>query len=63
MVECCATCGFCISYPKNNRYGDVEYLCASTGYFVHGINKDRHTVRRFTPGGKELVCNYRKKEE
>lgn len=57
-VECCANCKHCISTPKNNRYGDVEHFCIVTGYYIHGANKDRNTVKRFSPGGKELVCKY-----
>jgi len=62
LIECCANCKHCIGTPKNNSYGDIEYFCFVTGYFLHGVNKDRHTVRRFTPGGKELECRYERKE-
>ena len=63
MVECCANCKHCVSIPKNNRYNDVEHFCMITGYFLHGINKDRHKVKHFTPGGKELECKYERKKE
>lgn len=59
MIECCANCEYLINYPRNNRYGDVDHFCAVTGYFTHGIYKDRNKVKRFTPGGKELKCEYK----
>lgn len=59
-VECCANCRNCISMPKNNRYGDVEHFCLVNGYFLHGIQKDRNKLKRFTPGGKKLECHYEK---
>ena len=62
MIECCANCKHCIDFPKNNRYGDVEHLCLVTGYFTHGINKDRNKVKHFSPGGKELECKYERRE-
>lgn len=60
-IECCATCGNCIDEPVKNSYGDVRHFCISTGYYLHGIHKDRNTIKRFTPGGKELHCNYVRK--
>lgn len=60
-VECCANCTHCVSIPKNNRYGDIEHFCLVTGYFLHGIKKDKNKVRRYTPGGGELKCRYERK--
>lgn len=62
MVECCANCKHLISTPKNNRYGDMEHFCMVTGYFTHGIDKDRNKVKHFTPGGKVLECKYERRE-
>lgn len=62
QTECCATCKYCLAYPRENRYGDVDYLCAVTGYFMHSIHKDIHTIRQFSPGGRELECRYQRKE-
>lgn len=59
-VECCANCKNCVAYPKNNRYGDVDYMCLISGYYISGVHKDRNKVRRFTPGGRELECRYEK---
>lgn len=61
MIECCENCKYLAAYPKNNKYGDVEYLCIATGYFTHGIKKNRNKIRRFTPGGRELECKYERK--
>ena len=61
-VECCANCKYCVSTPKNNRYGDVEHFCLATGYYLYGVNKDRNKVKRFAPGGKELECKYERSE-
>lgn len=60
MTECCINCKHCIATPKNNRYGDIEYFCIATGYFLHGVTKDRNKVKRYSPGGKELECQYEK---
>ena len=48
MIECCANCKYLVSTPKNNRYKDVEHFCLATGYFAHGINKDRNKIKHFT---------------
>lgn len=58
MTECCANCRHCVVKPKNNRYGDMEYFCLITGYFLIGAYKDRNKVKRYTPGGRELECRY-----
>lgn len=58
FVECCNNCKYCIDEPTNNRYGDVKHFCLSTGYFLHGVDKDRRKVERYTPGGKKLECTY-----
>lgn len=63
QIECCANCRYMLEYPRNNQYRDVDYLCAATGYFVHGIHKNRKEVKSYSPGGKKLVCKYKKKEE
>lgn len=63
MVECCMNCKHRVSIPKNNSYGDVEHFCLKTGYFLHGVNKDRHKVKRFSPSGRELKCEYERMEE
>ena len=36
-IECCANCKHCVAYPKNNRYGDVDYMCLIGGYYIAGI--------------------------
>lgn len=61
MIECCANCQHCLSYPRNNRYGDIDFLCVINGYFLHGINKDKNKVKHFSPGGKELKCTYERR--
>ena len=33
-AECCANCKNCVAYPKNNRYGDVDYMCLISGYYI-----------------------------
>ncbi len=59
--KCCLNCRYLVQIPKNNRYGDIETLCAATGYFCGALDKETNTVRRTTPGGKELVCRFEKK--
>ena len=62
-AECCANCRNCVAYPKNNRYGDVDYMCLINGYYVDAVNKDRSKIKRFSPGGRELECRYERKTE
>lgn len=62
-VDCCANCVYLLDFPKNNRYGDVDHLCIKTGYFCMGIYKDIHKYKHFSPGGKELICDYKRKSE
>ena len=59
--KCCLNCRYLVQIPKNNRYRDIETLCAATGYFCGALDKETNTVRRTTPGGKELVCRFEKK--
>lgn len=61
-IECCASCKHCVAYPKNNRYGDVDYMCLIGGYYITGIHKDRNKIRRLTPGGRKLECRYERKK-
>lgn len=61
MKECCANCKYLLTYPKNNKYGDVESLCVATGYFVSNIYVDRNTIIMKTPGGRKLKCKYESK--
>jgi hypothetical protein len=61
-TKCCRNCANRIEYPQHNRYGDVKHLCIKTGYFLTGIDKDINKVKRYTPGGRELVCEYRPAE-
>lgn len=61
--KCCLNCRYLVQIPKNNRYGDIETLCAATGYFCGALDKETNTVRRTTPGGKELVCRFEKKHD
>ncbi len=61
IKKCCRNCKNLVAFPKNNRYGDVDYLCLVTGYFVTGMDKDISKVRRFSPGGKELNCQWAEK--
>lgn len=63
MIECCANCKNCLAYPRNNKYGDIDYLCVVNGYFfVSGIHKDRNKVKGFSPGGRELECKWQPRE-
>ena len=57
-VECCANCKWLEQTPRNNRYGDTDNFCMYLGYYCTGIYKDRNKVRHFTPGCRELKCNY-----
>ena len=59
--ECCANCKHCLAIPRNNKYNDVDYLCLITGYFISSLYIDRKRIRRFTFGGKELLCKYENK--
>lgn len=63
MIKCCDNCANLIPYPRNNKYSDVDYLCIKTGYFVSGRDKDITKVKRYSPGGKELECKWKSKDE
>ena len=63
ITECCANCKYCVSTPKNNRYGDVEHFCLISGYYLHGVLKDRGKIKHCSPTGKELKCTYERKTE
>ena len=63
MTKCCRNCANLIDYPKNNRYWDVEHLCMVTGYLTCGIDKDITKIKRYSPGGRELKCEWKAKEE
>lgn len=63
MVECCANCKYCLAFPKNNKYGDVDYLCVVNDYFCLEIHKDRRKVKNYSPGGRELECRYESKRK
>ena len=59
-IKCCATCKYCLSIPRNNRYGDIDYLCYIDGYFILSIYKDITKIKHYSPGGKVLDCKYKK---
>lgn len=59
--HCCNNCANRIDYPKKNAYGDVEHLCTKTGYFVSGLDKDVDKIKRYSPGGKELPCEWKER--
>ncbi len=61
-VECCQNCRYCLKFPRNNQYGDIDYMCAVDGYYHLNITIDRNKVRRYTPGGKELECRYEREK-
>lgn len=44
-IACCANCKHCLEYPRGNRYGDIDYMCAINGYFMHSINKDISKIK------------------
>ncbi len=63
MTKCCRNCANLIDYPKNNHYGDVKHLCIVTGYFATGIDKDISKIKRYSPGGRELQCKWKGKND
>ncbi len=62
IIDCCANCKHCLEYPRGNRYGDIDYMCAINGYYLRSINKDISKIKRLTPGGRELECRYERKK-
>lgn len=56
--RCCLNCKNLVQFPRGNSYGDIDYLCIKTGYFVVNVGADVKKIKRYTPGGKELVCCY-----
>lgn len=61
MIKCCRNCHNLIEYPRNNKYKDIDYFCIMTGYFTSGIDQDITKVMRYSPGGKELKCEWKEK--
>lgn len=59
IKKCCRNCYNLIDYPKKNSYNDVQHLCIVTGYFTTGIDKDITKIKRFSPGGKKLKCEWK----
>ena len=62
-IKTCRKCRHLAAYPRNNSYHDVDYLCLKTGYFCSGIDKDITKVKRYSPGGRELKCEFESKNK
>lgn len=60
--DCCNNCTHCIQIPRNNKYGDTDYLCTVSSYFISDIYKDVHNIKRYSPGGRILDCRYKRKK-
>ena len=58
-VKCCRNCEYLVESQKNNHYGDIEHFCLLTGYFTSGIDRDISKIKRYTPGGRELKCQWK----
>jgi len=58
IIKCCRNCKHLLDFPRNNHYNDVDHFCIMTGYFTHGIDKNIEKIKRYSPGGKELPCNF-----
>ena len=52
--KCCANCKFLIPYPKNNAYGDIDYLCVKIGRFIIGRYKNLEKTEFLMGDGKTL---------
>ena len=50
--KCCAKCRYLLAYPKNNSYGDADYLCVKIGRLIFGRNKDIEKVEFYKSDGK-----------
>ena len=61
-IKTCRNCANLMNIPKNNKYGDVEHFCLATGYLTSGIDTDITKVKRYSPGGKELKCEWKSNE-
>lgn len=57
-LTCCANCKHLAYYPKRNRYGDIDFLCMSTSYFILSVLDDMNNIRISTPGGRKLECKF-----
>ena len=60
-IECCDTCAHLLAFPRKNAYGDVDYLCPISTYYVANRKADIHKYKKYSPGGRELPCHYKKK--
>lgn len=61
--KCCRTCANLAQFPKKNHYGDIDYFCLSTGYYCSGVDRNISEVKRYSPGGKELKCEWKGKKK
>ncbi len=59
MIRCCRNCANLVDIPRKNSYGDIDHLCLATSYYTTGIDKDITKVKRYTPGGRELKCEWK----
>ena len=62
IIKCCRNCRNLIESPRNNRYNDVDHFCIVTGYLTTGIDRDITKIKRYSPGGKELECEWEEKK-
>ncbi len=52
--KCCARCKYLLEYPRNNSYGDADYLCVKLGRFISGRYVDIEKATFFLGDGKTL---------
>lgn len=62
MIENCLNCQYCIPIPRNNKYGDIDYLCAVNEYFISNLKIDHRKIKQYSPGGKELKCTFKERK-
>lgn len=67
--KCCANCEHLLEYPRDNAYGDADYLCIKLGKYVSGRYADITKAAFFlgdgkTPDNKAVTkCVFTKKDE
>lgn len=59
--KCCIRCIWHFLKEKNNAYGDVECICAHTGY-VHSLQAAKADLTKYrfeTMWGKDTGCDFK----
>ena len=52
--RCCLNCKNLVQFPRGNSYGDIDYLCFKTGYFIVNVGADVKKRTRLLPRKQQI---------